>query len=54
MNNWKEIRERFLKLYVPAVCDVLDGMGYEFQVCNSSLRPLQMGMKLAGPAFTMV
>lgn len=51
--NWKEIRERFVRLYVPAVCDVLDGMGYEFQVCNSTLRPLQMGMKLVGPAFTI-
>ena len=26
MENWKEIRERFLKLYVPAVADVLDEM----------------------------
>lgn len=53
MENWKEIRERFLKLYVPAVCDVLDEMGYEFQVCSSKLRPLMQDMKLAGPAFTI-
>ena len=53
MKNWKEIRERFLKLYVPAVADVLDEMGYEFQVCASNLRPLEKDMKLAGPAFTI-
>lgn len=53
MENWKEIRERFLKLYVPAVADVLDEMGYEFQVCAPSIRPLEQGMKLAGPAFTI-
>ena len=53
MENWKEIRERFLKLYVPAVADVLDEMGYEFQTCSPYLRPLQPGMKLAGPAFTI-
>ena len=53
MKNWKEIRERFLKLYVPAVADVLDEMGYEFQVCAPNLRPLEKDMKLAGPAFTI-
>lgn len=53
MENWKEIRERFLKLYVPAVSDVLDEMGYEFQTCACNLRPLLPDMKLAGPAFTI-
>lgn len=51
--NWEEIQGRFLKLYVPAVADVLDEMGYEFQVCDSGLRPLDKSMKLAGPAFTI-
>jgi regulator of RNase E activity RraA len=51
--NWAEIRERFLKLYVPAVVDVLDEMQMEFQACDSALRPLELGMKIAGPAFTI-
>jgi regulator of RNase E activity RraA len=51
--NWEGIRQRFLKLYVPAVVDVLDEMELEFQACDSALRPLELGMKVAGPAFTI-
>ena len=49
----KEICERYRKLYVPAVSDILDGMGYWHQVMHIGLIPLNAKQKVAGPAFTM-
>jgi len=49
-----EVRERFLRLYVPAVCDVLDDHGLRFQAVSPSIVPLADGMEIAGPAFTVL
>jgi regulator of RNase E activity RraA len=52
--NWPEIAERFKKLYVPAVCDVLDEYELRFQFMHHSIRPLDRTLKITGPAFTIV
>lgn len=50
----KEITEGLMKLRVPAVCDVLDKeFGLWNQILDKDIRPLQLNMKIAGPAFTM-
>lgn len=50
----KEITERYMKIRVPAVCDVLDKeFGYWNQILDRSIRPLQLHHKVAGPAYTM-
>ena len=52
--SMKEICERYRKLYVPAVSDVLDSMGYWHQVMEIGLQPLaRENSIIAGPAFTM-
>jgi len=51
----KEICERYKKLYVAAVSDVLDSMGHWHQVMEIGLQPLDVrNCKIAGPAFTMM
>lgn len=45
--------ERYLKLYSGAVFDVLEHLGYPYQVLSHEITPLAPGMKLAGPAFTV-
>lgn len=52
--SWQELAERYKRLYVPAVADVLDEKGLWFQVVHRSIRPLEMNMKIAGPAFTIL
>ena len=52
--NLAEMCERYRKLYTPAVADALDKQGYWNQIMAHSLQPLRLGMKLAGPAFTML
>ena len=47
------LSERLFSLYVPAVADVLDDMGYTNQVLNCMPRPLYPDVKLAGPAVTV-
>lgn len=50
----KEITEGLMKIRVPAVCDVLDKeFGLWNQILDKDIRPLQLNMKIAGPAFTM-
>jgi 4-hydroxy-4-methyl-2-oxoglutarate aldolase len=49
----KNVAERFSKLYVPAVCDVLDDYELRHQYVDPGLRPLHFAMKVAGPAFTI-
>ncbi|MBA3349016.1 MAG: RraA family protein [Actinobacteria bacterium] len=44
---------RFSALYTGAVTDVLDRMGLLSQTLPSELLPLQSGMRLAGPAYTI-
>src|SRR5712692_8635426 len=36
------------KLYVPVVCDVLDGLGYRHQAMHQRLRPLLPDMRACG------
>jgi regulator of RNase E activity RraA len=47
------LRSRLSQLYVPAVADILDDMGYTEQVMKGNLRPLYSDVKLCGPAVTV-
>jgi len=47
------LSERLKSLYVPAVADVLDEMGYNNQVLQCEPRPIHSDVKLAGPAVTV-
>lgn len=49
----KELVDRYKKLNVPAVSDVLDKMGCWNHIMRNDIRPLKMEHKVAGPAFTM-
>ena len=50
----KEITERYMKIRVPSVCDVLDKeFGGWNQILSKEIRPLQLHHKVAGPAYTM-
>jgi regulator of RNase E activity RraA len=44
---------RFEKLSTPVVYDVLDQMGFPDQALSAEVRPLDPGMRVAGPAFTI-
>lgn len=44
--------ERYERLYVPAVADVLDKMGLWNQLLPHEIGALQLGHKAAGPAYT--
>ncbi len=48
-----DIVRRLKGLYVPAVADVLDDLGYTEQVMRHDIRPLHPSEKLAGPAVTV-
>jgi 4-hydroxy-4-methyl-2-oxoglutarate aldolase len=48
-----ERASRFSALYTGAVTDVLDKMGLLSQTLPPELLPLQKGMRLAGPAYTI-
>ncbi len=48
-----ELRNRFSQLYVPAVADILDDIGYTEQVLRGNLRPLYSDLKIVGPAVTV-
>jgi regulator of RNase E activity RraA len=47
------VKERFLQVYTAALADILDARGFRAQTLPPSIRPLEPGMKLAGPAFTV-
>jgi 4-hydroxy-4-methyl-2-oxoglutarate aldolase len=47
------VRERFIAIYTAALADILDARGHHDQTLPPSLRPLQPGMRLAGPAYTV-
>jgi 4-hydroxy-4-methyl-2-oxoglutarate aldolase len=53
MTNTEEAVDRLAALYVSAVSDVLDEMGYRDQCFPLDLRPLTTGATLAGIAFTV-
>jgi regulator of RNase E activity RraA len=47
------VRERFAAIYTAALADVLDAGGRRTQTLPASIRPLEPGMRLAGPAYTV-
>lgn len=47
------MRDRFARVYTAALADILDGRGLRDQTLPPSIRPLEDGMRLAGPAFTV-
>jgi regulator of RNase E activity RraA len=47
------IRERYLKVYAGLVYDVLEHLGFPNQVLSHEITPLDPGLLLAGPAFTV-
>ena len=53
MEGTAALRERFESIYTAALADILDTRGYRTQTLPPSIRPLERGMKLAGPAFTV-
>ena len=53
MEGTAALRERFESIYTAALADILDTRGYRSQTLPPSIRPLERGMKLAGPAYTV-
>jgi len=51
--NWPEIATRYKKLYSALLYDTLEEFGYPDQALAPELRPIEMNMKVAGPAFTV-
>jgi 4-hydroxy-4-methyl-2-oxoglutarate aldolase len=47
------VRERFSAIYTAALADILDTRGLHEQTLPPSIRPLERGMRLAGPAYTV-
>jgi 4-hydroxy-4-methyl-2-oxoglutarate aldolase len=48
------VRDRFVAIYTAALADILDQRGRHAQVLPPSIRALEPGMRLAGPAYTIV
>ena len=53
MEGTAALRQRFEAIYTAALADILDVRGYRTQTLPPSIRPLEQGMRLAGPAFTV-
>ena len=53
MEGTAAFRERFEAIYTAALADILDTRGHRTQTLPPSIRPLERGMKLAGPAYTV-
>jgi regulator of RNase E activity RraA len=47
------VRDRFAAIYTAALADILDARGLHSQTLPPSIRPLEAGMRLAGPAYTV-
>ncbi len=47
------LAERFRAIYTAALADVLDARGCHRQTLPPELRPLERGLRLAGPAYTI-
>jgi 4-hydroxy-4-methyl-2-oxoglutarate aldolase len=47
------VRERFAAIYTAALADILDARGFHAQTLPPSIRPLERGMRMAGPAYTV-
>jgi 4-hydroxy-4-methyl-2-oxoglutarate aldolase len=48
-----DLRTRFSAVYVAAITDVLDGLGHRRQTLPAEIVPLEPGVRVAGPAFTV-
>jgi len=53
MEGTVALRQRFEAIYTAALADILDARGHRTQTLPPSIRPLEPGMRLAGPAFTV-
>lgn len=49
----KNRSERLKKLYTAAVFDIMEEMGRPHQCIDLGIKPLEYGMRIAGPAFTI-
>jgi 4-hydroxy-4-methyl-2-oxoglutarate aldolase len=47
------VRSRFAAIYSAALADILDARGLHEQTLPPSIRPLEPGMRVAGPAYTV-
>ena len=47
------MRDRFASIYTAALADIMDAHGHRDQTLPPSIRPLEPGMRLAGPAYTV-
>jgi 4-hydroxy-4-methyl-2-oxoglutarate aldolase len=47
------VRERFAAIYTAALADILDARGLHAQTLPPTIRPLEPGTRVAGPAFTV-
>jgi 4-hydroxy-4-methyl-2-oxoglutarate aldolase len=47
------VRERFAAIYTAALADIMDARGLRSQTLPTSIRPLEPGSRLAGPAYTI-
>ena len=47
------MRDRFAAIYTAALADILDAHGYHDQTLPPTIRPLERGTRLAGPAYTV-
>jgi 4-hydroxy-4-methyl-2-oxoglutarate aldolase len=47
------VRERFAAIYTAALADILDARGYHDQTLPPDIRPLERGLRVAGPACTV-
>ena len=47
------MRDRFAAIYTAALADILDARGLRKQTLPHSIRPLEPGSRLAGPAYTV-
>ena len=50
----RAVKARFEAIYTAALADVLDARGHREQTLPPSIRPLAPGLRLAGPAYTVL
>ena len=53
MDSGPRVQQRFAAIYAAALADILDARGFHAQTLPPSIRPLEPGTRLAGPAYTV-
>lgn len=53
MSRARAVRDRFAAIYTAALADILDARGHHDQTLPPSIRPLEPGTRVAGPAYTV-